>query len=72
MATVHSCDKCGDVIEEYNHATHVVALPKFIHILQDTKVSNKNDHKVFYDLCLVCFEDMRAWITGERLERIQE
>ena len=70
MATKMFCDKCGKGI--HNFATHknVVAMPSVI--LQAKGKDTVGSVSTTYDLCDGCVTAVREFITGDKIERIDE
>ena len=64
----YTCDKCGLVLTS-RKADNVIKIPHTEYSTATNSVTTY-DHEV--DLCDTCIIELRAWITGETLERIQE
>ena len=64
---IYTCDKCGKVIKKYTKTQHQAEMP-------ERRYTNGVISQIrgTYDLCDTCIAELRAWITGETLERIKE
>lgn len=67
-----SCDKCGEVITGYIAERHQIDLPWTEYHLRKTGKDVVTANRTQFDICPRCMLDLKVWITGEELERIDE